>query len=244
MNATPGGLHRAMRIAGRVEENTRTASFTLDSSLGAEPGQFVMAWLPGLDEKPFSVSGDGPLRITVTRVGPFSEALHRLGTGDRVWIRGPFGTAFRLRPGRALLAGGGYGAAPLLFLAERLRAAPAGAPSLTVALGARTADLLLFDGRFRALGADVRAATEDGSAGRRGRVTDIVGPLLEAGGIDAFYACGPEGMLAALEALVRGRGVPAELSREAYMRCGVGLCGSCEHGGRLVCRDGPVFRAD
>ena len=239
-------LPRAMRITGRLTENPRTASFSLDGAIGAAPGQFVMAWLPGLDEKPFSVSGDGPLRLTVNRVGPFSEALHRLEVGDRLWVRGPFGTSFGLHGARrVLLAGGGYGAAPLLYLAERLLSGPADPASLTAALGARTSDQILFEGRFRALGVDVRVATEDGSAGLCGRVTDVVGPLLEAGCVDAFYACGPEGMLSALEALCRRTGVRAELSREAYMRCGVGLCGSCEHaGGLLVCRDGPVFRVE
>lgn len=246
MSAAPdtaaGVRHRALRVAERTPENPSTATLTLDGSLGAAPGQFVMAWIPGLDEKPFSVSGDAPLRLTVCRVGPFSEALHALRPGDRLWIRGPFGTAFTPRAGRILMAAGGYGAAPLAFLAERLRAGAAGPAVLTAALGARSADRILFDGRLRGLGVDVRVATEDGSAGRTGRVTDLVGPLLEGGAVDEFYACGPEAMLAALEVLCRRTGVRAELSREAYMRCGVGLCGSCEHGGgRLVCRDGPVF---
>ena len=83
--------------------------------------------------------------------------------------------------------------------------------------------------------------TEDGSAGRRGLVTVAVEPLLAAGAVDALYACGPHGMLRALKALCRQYGVPGQLSWEAYMRCGIGLCGSCEHEGMLLCVDGPVL---
>jgi dihydroorotate dehydrogenase electron transfer subunit len=110
-----------------------------------------------------------------------------------------------------------------------------------VALGARTQADLLFVKRFTDLGLDVHVSTEDGSAGVMGRVTDVVQPLLEAGTVDFLYSCGPEQMLAALAALCAHRGIPAELSHEAYMRCGIGLCGACEHEGRLVCLDGPVF---
>ncbi len=95
--------------------------------------------------------------------------------------------------------------------------------------------------RFRDLGVAVHLATEDGSAGTRGRVTEVVGPLLRAGGFTRLHACGPEAMLDALAALCTETATPAELSYEAYMRCGIGICGSCEHGERLVCRDGPVF---
>jgi len=87
----------------------------------------------------------------------------------------------------------------------------------------------------------VHAATEDGSAGTHGRVTETVAQLLDSGLFDRLYACGPEGMLAALEEQCREAHLDGELSHEAYMRCGVGICGSCEHDARLVCMDGPVF---
>jgi dihydroorotate dehydrogenase electron transfer subunit len=176
-------------------------------------------------------------------VGPFSDALHRLAEGDRLWFRGPFGRGFPLEGRRALLAGGGYGAAPLWFLARALLDGGRERTGVEVALGARSAADLLFVERFRELGLPVHLATEDGSAGEAGLVTDAVGPLLAAGGFDHLYACGPEGMLDALARLAGGAGVTADLSYEAYMRCGIGICGSCEHAGRLVCLDGPVFRA-
>jgi dihydroorotate dehydrogenase electron transfer subunit len=153
-------------------------------------------------------------------------------------MRGPFGRGFAPAPGRALLAGGGYGAAPLHFLARALLAAGAAAET---ALGARTAAELLFVDRFEKLPVPVHVATEDGSRGTQGLVTEVVAPLLASGRFDRLCACGPEGMLDSLAALCRGARVPGELSYEAYMRCGIGVCGSCEHATRLVCMDGPVF---
>ncbi|RME83634.1 MAG: hypothetical protein D6775_07645 [Caldilineae bacterium] len=94
---------------------------------------------------------------------------------------------------------------------------------------------------MQAAGARVLVTTEDGSLGQRGLVTAAVEPLLAAGQVDSLYACGPQGMLQALERLAQGYRVPAQLSWEAYMRCGMGLCGSCVHGDRLLCLDGPVL---
>ena len=232
-------LPRAARIVEKTRENPRTVSLVLDRSLDARPGQFAMLWLPGMDEKPFSIAAASPLMFTVSRVGPFSEALQALAPGDLLWVRGPFGTGWSVDAASALLVGGGYGAAPLAFLAAALRGAGA---HVEAALGARTADDLLFAGRFAALGMPVHCATEDGSAGARGKITDIVLPLVQSGRFGRLCACGPEGMLENLDALCARAGLPAELSWEAYMRCGIGMCGSCEHGGRLVCMDGPVFR--
>ena len=197
-----------------------------------------MLWLPGVDEKPFSIAGIAPLMFTISRVGPFSVALHDLAPGDMVWVRGPFGKGFTPALGRALLVGGGYGAAPLHFLARSILAAGAAAET---ALGARTAAELLYVDRFERLPVPVHAATEDGSRGTRGLVTEVVAPLLASGRFDRLCACGPEGMLDNLAALCLRAGVPGELSWEAYMRCGIGICGACEHATRLVCMDGPVF---
>ncbi|MBS1252452.1 MAG: Dihydroorotate dehydrogenase B (NAD(+)), electron transfer subunit [Anaerolineales bacterium] len=268
---TKVGIHRlpdaalpdAAQIRRVIDENARTKTLVLDASIDATPGQFIMAWLPGFDEKPFSLANDDPVTITVARVGPFTTLLHERGaglpvrgtqTGDRVWIRGPFGHGFALAGERLLLVGGGYGVAPMGFLARR--ALKQGC-HVTIAVGARTADDLLpgvlgTHGVFGThpdhaalpfvdLGVELHTTTEDGSGGQQGLVTDAVEPLLAAGEVDTVYACGPHGMLVALDGLCREHGVPAQLSWEAYMRCGLGLCGSCEHDGRLLCVDGPVL---
>lgn len=232
-------LPRPARIRAIHIENVRTKTFVLDAATKATPGQFVMLWLPRLDEKPFSLVKEDPLTITVACVGPFTQAVHRLRVGDRLWWRGPLGRGFQIEGQRLLLVGGGYGAAPLVFLAQQ---AVAQGCEVTLALGARTGGELLLVDRFCKLGVRVLVTTEDGSAGQRGVVTNLAETLLAEGQADALYGCGPEGMLVALEELGRRYGLPTQLSWEAYMRCGMGLCGSCERGGRLVCWDGPVFR--
>ena len=232
------GLHRRARVVEKARENPRTVSLVLDISLRAVPGQFAMLWLPDIDEKPFSIAGDDPLQFTISAVGPFSSALQRLQPGDALHVRGPFGKGFSVAPGRALLVGGGYGAAPLHYLAQALLAA-GGKPEAVI--GARTDADLLFMKRFSRLGVPAHATTEDGSTGIRGMVPDAVAPLLASGRFDRLCACGPEAMLESLAALCARARMPAELSREAYMRCGIGICGSCECEAGLVCMDGPVF---
>lgn len=236
-----GGLPLPYRVASTRQENHRTRTIILDGAVNAEPGQFCMLWLPGLDEKPFSVAADNPAAFTVAAVGPFSRAIHALSPGDRIWLRGPFGRPFRLEGRDALMVGGGYGVAPMLLLAGRALAA---GQRVRVAIGAREAGDLLLADAFRELGVEPILTTDDGSMGRRGRVTEALAPLFDADPPDALYACGPHGMLAALADLARAHRLPAQLSWEAYMRCGIGICGSCEQDGQLLCADGPVLRED
>ena len=227
------------RIEHLIVENDTTRTYLLEGRLEATPGQFVMVWLPGVDEKPFSLAGVNPVAVTVAEVGPFTEAVHKLKEGDRLWVRGPFGTGFSVEASPALLVAGGYGSAPLSFLARELRSL---GQDVYVALGANTADALLLRHRFESLGCTVHLATEDGSAGRAGLVTDLAATLLARVEIGAIYACGPNAMLNALAPLAQERNLPCQLSHEAYMRCGIGVCGSCTCGDKLVCRDGPVFK--
>ena len=133
-----------------------------------QPGQLVMAWLPGVGEKPFSVSGDDPLALTVADVGSVSHALNQLNPGDRVWIRGPLGQGFSLNSQRSLLVGGGYGAAPLFLLAQHARREGV---DVSVVLGAKTRGELIMTAAFESIGCRVSLATEDGSAGLHGMVT-------------------------------------------------------------------------
>ena len=236
-----GQLPEAYRIAQVRIENPTMCTLILEGTLDAVPGQFAMLWLPGLDEKPFSFSGIDPLAFTVQRVGPFTTALHGLAAGDRVWLRGPLGRGFSLCEGPVLLVCGGCGAAPLHYLAQVARRA---GRAVHAVLGARTAAGLFFQDRDAALGCTVHLATDDGSVGHRGTATDLAASLLDGGiSVGAVYACGPEPMLDVAYLLARDHGLPCQLSYEAYMRCGIGVCGSCAIGGCLVCRDGPVFDA-
>ena len=226
----------------RVETRT-IRTFVLDAEIeDAQPGQFVMLWLPGVDEKPFAVARPAPLTLTVSRVGPFSTELHGKRVGDPVGWRGPYGRGYALDEDRdALLVAGGYGAAPLYFLAER---AVAAGIQTAVAIGARKALDLLYVDQFEALGVEVLIATDDGSAGERGYVTEIVSREIAQNADAAVYACGPEPMLVALHRLCTEHEVPGQLSLERYMKCGFGICGQCALDDLLVCQDGPVFTVE
>ena len=233
-----GGVPTVCRIVEKHRETRRSTTFVLERRLKAQPGQFVMVWLPDLDEKPFSLVDDDPVTLSVARVGEFTDAMHELGPGGRVWLRGPLGRGFSQPTGRTLLVGGGYGAAPLLFLARRAREAE---QEVWVALGAARASDLLFVEEFQSLGCRVEVSTDDGSGGRQGLVSEVAEALLENGNVRNVAACGPGPLLDAVADLGRRWDVPTEVSREAYMRCGLGVCGSCAHEGRLVCKEGPVF---
>ncbi len=236
-------------ISSVETDNYRTKTFTLDLSLNALPGQFVMAWLPRFDEKPFSLVAADPVTLMVTAVGPFTNLLHALAPGDLLWIRGPFGQGYRLpRPGlRPAFIGGGYGVAPLLWLARAWRKQ---LEALTVIIGAGAAADLLYVDRFndlereRGSGAaalEVLTCTDDGSAGSQGQVTDLLADSLHSRDIDLLCACGPHAMLSAIDRMGEKHALPRQLSWEAYMRCGVGICGSCELHGSVLCLDGPVL---
>ena len=232
------GLPRPTKIAKVIEEAAQVKTFVLKAAVEADPGQFVLVWLPRTDEKPFSLVDADPVTITVARVGPFTKKLHQLKIGDRIWFRGPLGRGFELKGERILLIGGGYGVAPLAFMAQR---AVGAGRWVTAVIGARSRADLVFPQRFAELGCSVVLATEDGSAGVRGLATEVAESLLERGEIDAVYTCGPEAMLNKVLELCQSHGLSCQLSLERYMRCGLGVCGSCQRGGMLVCRDGPVF---
>jgi dihydroorotate dehydrogenase electron transfer subunit len=224
---------RAVTVVEAVEETPSVTTLVFDRALAFEPGQFVMVWVPGVDEVPMALSSRNS--ISVQLVGEATAALSSMRTGDRLGLRGPYGTGFP-PCGSALVVAGGIGAAPLLPLAEAGRAA-------TVLLGARTAGELAFRDRFAAA-ADLRLATDDGSAGHHGYVADLLGEV-DLAAYDAICVCGPEPMMAAVRDRLAAAGALERsfFSLHRYMKCGVGVCGSCviDPDGLCVCRDGPVF---
>ncbi len=233
-------LPEVVRIDDIIVENSYTKTFVLDAAVpNAAPGQFVMLWLPGRDEKPFALVASNPLTVTIAAVGPCTRALHALQVGDLLGWRGPLGRGFDLRgEGEALLVGGGYGLAALAFAAAELAERNV---TTTVVIGGRSAGDLLFEARLSALGARVIVATEDGSRGTPGLVTDAARTMLERR--PRLLACGPEAMLVALMREAIAKNISAQLSVERYIKCGFGICGQCTLSGKLVCQDGPVFTA-
>lgn len=246
---TNTGLMQVFEVEAKIVENSHTKTLRFNGGLeGAMPGQFVMVWLPGVGEKPFSIAAAAPLALTISDVGPVSHALNEIGVGEKVWIRGPFGQGYRLIGKRHLLVGGGYGAAPLAFLAEE---ALKQGHQVGVCLGAKTEEDLLMESKLSGMGCLMRVATNDGSKGLKGLVTEQVEKAILEDKPDCLYACGPTGMLLALADICKQHNLPCQLSFEGLIRCGVGLCGSCElgedlcervglPGGWLACHDGPV----
>jgi len=233
-------LYRTFRVLQVIPEGRAGVTLILDGALPAQPGQFAMAWLPGLEERPFSVMDDQPLSLTVAAVGPFTHALCERQPGERIWIRGPFGHGFELVGRRHLLVGGGSGAAALTLLAKQ---ACRQGHEVIVALGARTAEQLMLRWHFEKSASRMIIATDDGSTGYGGTVVAAIEAQLAQGWPNSVYGCGPELMLHALARCAGQAGLPCWVSLERVMRCGIGLCGSCHFGDRLVCKDGPVFAA-
>ncbi len=234
----------ALPIKKIVSENETTNTYIFEYDLGAKPGQFVMMWIPGVDEKPFSVAycNDKEFWLTICNVGSATEELFKLGEGDKVGIRGPFGTSYEFSGGeRIALVSGGYGAAPMYFVARE--ALEAGC-KVDFLVGARNEKLLLFTQRISELG-DVKLhiATDDGSSGKKGYVTGILEDLLKEGDVDKVFTCGPEMMMKAVGELAEKAGAKCFLSVEKYMKCGFGVCGQCcvDDTGECVCKKGPVM---
>jgi NAD(P)H-flavin reductase len=218
-----------------------------------DPGQFYMLaaaerWGGGDDERPFLPRAfsvmrrhdHGRLDFMLEAVGPGTARLAELRAGDGLWLLGPLGRGFRApRDGRRpLLAGGGVGAAPLAIWKD--------------ALGAAALVLLGFRDTAHAAGAALipgaRVATDDGSAGHHGLVTDLLRAELACDPRAEVYACGPPPMLEAVRALCADAGVPAQLALESGMACGYGACFGCvvptRAGYVRLCVDGPVLDAD
>ena len=215
-------------------------------------GQFYMLaaerrWGGGADERPFLPRAFSVLRarnnilqFMLEAVGPGTERLCELEPGDGLHVTGPLGIGFAEPEGgrRALLCGGGVGTAPLAIWQDELLARGEPAPAL---LGFRDAD--------HAPGAtllhNARVATDDGSHGHHGLVTDLLADELASGAPATVYACGPPPMLEAVRALCAARAVPCQLALESGMACGFGACFGCvvalRDGGYLrLCVDGPV----
>lgn len=232
-------LPKLVKIKKIIKENQKVKTFIFEERVKTTPGQYLMIWLPGIGEKPFSIVNPDPLTIIVARVGPFSAALHKLTPGKKLGYRGPIGQGFKITGKNILLMGGGYGVAPLYFLAQE---AVRKKKKVFVILGAKKKGELLYEKKFKKLGVKVFITTEDGSCGRKGLATDIGEEIIKKEKIDMVYSCGPEKMMVALGKICQYLKVPCFLSVERFMKCGgLGICGQCEINGVLVCRKGPVF---
>jgi dihydroorotate dehydrogenase electron transfer subunit len=237
---------RIVEIHGtrREADGVKTIFFEDELSASAKPGQFLMVWIPGVDEIPLSVSSaEGRLAsVTVKEVGEATRAINRMRRGEALGVRGPFGSCFEVQGRSALVVGGGIGTAPLLMLVERLLSE--GVETMMIE-GARTSREILFRDQLAALrkesGLRIMFTTDDGSYGAKALATEAAERILSREGFDVIYACGNEPMICKMFSLAEKYQIPMQASLERIMRCAVGICGSCVVGRYRVCRDGPVF---
>ncbi|NOX87498.1 MAG: dihydroorotate dehydrogenase electron transfer subunit [Calditrichaeota bacterium] len=227
-----------------IEHGPGVKSFYFDRMTDAVAGQFVNVWLPGIDEKPYSVSalGEDWLEISVKAYGVFSGAMMKLKVGDLVGIRGPFGKGFTFRD-NALIIGGGIGIAPLRILARELSERNFRFVSL---LGAATAHEVIFVDDFRRRSSNCYVTTDDGTLGKKGLVTDDLLEIIKKEKIEFVYAAGPEIMFVKIKELIDPLGIAYEFCLERYMKCGIGICGQCtlDGSGIRLCVEGPVLNQD
>jgi dihydroorotate dehydrogenase electron transfer subunit len=243
---------------------------TAEISRGIRPGQFLMIRAPGTTNpllgRPFALydtvvdARDQPVAVDVVYlvVGKMTGWMAGLRTGDRVEVWGPLGNSFPELEGKnhVALVAGGIGQTPFLAYVRELlgqrgyggRPARAGAKRVSLFYGVRTAELAAGVEDFRQAGAEVHVASDDGSLGFRGYVTELLESQEQP---EHLVGCGPEPMLRALTALARRWQIPCHLSLETPMACGIGICFSCvtrvktDNGWdyRRVCVEGPIFDA-
>lgn len=229
---------RMVKIAEVIEENSLVKTLRFKDNVPIDAGQFYMVWVPGIDEMPMSASYITDMKgITVHRIGKGTEALHRMNAGDVIGIRGPYGRPYSLEGKRVLMVAGGTAVASLAPLTEK---AKENGIEVVFALGARDAGKLVFLERLKN-SVELHIATDDGSMGYHGFVTELAKELMQERDFDMIYACGPEIMLHNFFKTTQEMGLRVQFSLERYMKCGIGICGSCAVGPYLVCRDGPVF---
>ncbi len=234
--------HKIFTITEQEDEAKDIRTVRLDGNMDAQPGQFVMVWIPGVDEFPMSVSyvGDN-FGITYRVIGDGTRSLAAMKLGDRIGLRGPYGRGFEITGKRMLAIAGGTGMASIAPLVE---IAVSSGVEADLVVGAKTSSELMMVERSERTGARVHVSTDDGSEGKKGLATDVASEVLEGGAFDCAYACGPERMIVSVLDLTKKRGLPLQASLERYMKCGIGVCDSCAIDGRHVCVDGPVFSSD
>lgn len=246
----------------RVLEHTKVAPkyflLTLSSeyvSANAKPGQFVNVKVSEgvvpLLRRPLSIhhvdSKKKTFKLLYEIIGPGTERLSTRKVGEKLSILGPLGSGFRIEKDIAILVAGGMGIAPLGFLA---REALKNKKEVHIFIGAKTKELVLCEDGLKLLGAYVTVATEDGSHGKKGLVTDILSSKLKTQNskLKTIYSCGPKAMLKEVASIAKKNGIDCQVSMEAYMACGIGACLGCpietRMGLKMVCKDGPVFNAE
>jgi len=237
-----------LKIKKIEQENPFVKTFYFDYPLKSKPGQFVMLWIPDVDQKPFSIGYDNgdEFGLTIFKRGPLTEKLFEMDIGGKVGISGTYGTNFSLLENtHYIMVAGGYGAAPLGFLAEALNKNN----QIDFLIGSRNKDLLLFEERLSKISnLNLHVATDDGSQGHKGYCTDLISNILDNKNNKnkLMVTCGPELMEKKILEICNKNNIECELSLERYMKCGIGVCGQCavDPLGICMCQHGPVVKKE
>lgn len=217
---------------------------TFDRKVNVQAGEFIFLWIPELGEKPFSALTDDPFSLVVIDVGVFTHQLMALEPGTEAYVRGPHGIPVAPHEGAKIMAvSGGTGLAAVYQIARDFENAE-------VFTGARSRDRLYYLDECKKI-ADVHVATDDGSEGYQGFVTDLLRERLKGLSQEeldnvVFYNCGPEPMVHAAIAVEREfcRDEQIFSAIDYLTKCGIGLCGACAApDGRRLCVDGPFLEA-
>ena len=238
MNAQSDQLPFMIKVEKKQIESDNFATLFFNHNLTFKPGQFIMLWIPGIDEKPYTISFHSKKQfgITIEAKGEFSQKAIKLDRGDLIGVRGPFGNGFDIQSSNKIaVVAGGCGMAPLATLVEKLD------QNITFIHGAKSREYILYPDRF-----DNKrlVCTDDGSLGHKGFVTDLLEQkILSDKKFDIVYACGPEIMMYNVFKMCEKYNIPCQVSLERYMRCGFGVCGACVCGNQVVCKGGPVFES-
>ncbi|MDP9101243.1 MAG: dihydroorotate dehydrogenase electron transfer subunit [Actinomycetota bacterium] len=246
------GAYVAMTVvAPGVAEQTRPGHFVAIQVGGPEGATILRRAFAICDVKQRGVYG-GTVEFVFAVHGKGTAWLAARRPQDKLDMVGPLGKPFRLptHAVTATLVGGGYGSAPLLPLATALRERGS---RVDFVLGAATSDRLFGQLEAKRMASSIAVTTDDGSAGERGRVSDVLSALLDRTGSEVVYACGPMAMLHAVSDIALAHDIPSQVAVEESMACGIGVCMTCvlpvigdDGQTRMVrsCVDGPVFLGD
>lgn len=229
-------IPQMLEISDVVQEGKGQKSFFFKHSINCKPGQFVMVWLPGVDEKPMAVSywKKNEFAFTSQAIGKSTNTIDMLKKGDKVGIRGPYGNSFTVKS-NACVVSGGVGMASVSTLIDALN-------NPLIINGARSKEHLIYLKRFK--NKNVIVTTDDGSFGRKGFTTDVLEEVLnENKKIKIVYTCGREIMMQKVVHICNKHKVECEASLERMMKCGFGVCGACMISDRILCIDGPIFNS-
>jgi dihydroorotate dehydrogenase electron transfer subunit len=228
-------LPRVLPISKVVKEGKNQLSVFVKCNDPANPGQFYMLWIPGIDAKPFAISyhKKGELGFTSSAIGPFTKEFAKLKKGDKIGLLGPYGNSFSIKKNACIVAGG-IGISSVSTLIDKLKGS-------TIIYGARSKNHLVFLKRYK--NKKLNVTTDDGSYGIKGFTTNVLEKLLKEGKIKIVYTCGPEIMMKKVLELCNKYKVECEASLERYMSCAFGICGKCMINDKIVCIDGPIFNS-